>query len=44
MEDNNILFDHLNDELLERIEYNEDDIECKKGFVTWDEIAIVLEI
>ena len=42
MEDNNKLFDHLNDELLERIKYNDDDDTFDNGFLTWKDLIIVL--
>ena len=42
MEDNNVFMDWLNDELLERINYDKTDTEFEKGFVTWRDIEIVL--
>lgn len=35
--------DTLNDELLERIRYNEDDDNYENGFVTWHDIEIILD-
>jgi hypothetical protein len=42
MEDNNKLFDILNDELLEQIEYNENDEHFENGYVSWKNLIIVL--
>jgi hypothetical protein len=42
MENNNKLFDILNDELLEQIKYDENDDHFENGFVTWKDLIIVL--